>query len=201
MNNVIEGNLIVGMNNQRKIILASASPRRREILNKYNIQFEIEVSDVDESHTQMNPQDLVKELSFRKAKAVAEKHPNDYVIGADTVVSIDGDILEKPKGDEDAFNMIDRIQGRCHQVYTGVTIISPTDMITFAEKTDVFVKPMTPEEIRSYIATGEGRDKAGSYAIQGMFGRYIDRYDGDFENVVGLPGKRVVRTLYMMRKI
>ncbi len=183
-----------------QIILASASPRRREILKQHNIDFIIDVSDVDESHPRMSPENLVKELSLRKATAVAKKHPNDIVIGADTVVSIDGEILEKPRDDEDAFAMINRIQGGRHQVYTGVTIISLDSTVTLAEKTDVYVKPLTREEIRDYIRTGEGRDKAGSYAIQGMFGKYIDRYDGDYENVVGLPGKRVISEINKIRE-
>lgn len=173
------------------IILASASPRRKEILGNHNIPFRVEVSEVDESHDDMLPKDLVMELSRRKAKVIAEKFQNDIIIGADTVVSINERILEKPVDDEDAFNMINMLQGKSHQVYTGVTIISPKKDITFSEKTDVYVHKMSPEEIREYIDSGEGRDKAGSYAIQGVFGKYIDKYEGDYENVVGLPGDRV----------
>lgn len=183
-----------------QIILASASPRRREILTGHNIDFTIDVSDVDESHPKMSPEELVKELSLRKASSVSRKYPGDIVIGADTIVSIDGEILEKPKDDEDAFTMINRIQGGSHQVYTGVTIISPEDTVTFAEKTDVYVRMMTQEEIREYISTGEGRDKAGSYAIQGIFSKFIDRYDGDYENVVGLPGERVISEINKIRE-
>ncbi len=155
----------------------------------------IDVSDVDESHGKMHPKELVEELSKRKATAIFQKFPEEIVLGADTVVAYDDEILEKPKDDADAYRMIKLLQGNCHQVYTGVTILSPQKQLTFSVKTDVYVKAMTPEEIKDYIATGEGRDKAGSYAIQGIFSKYIESYDGDFENVVGLPGKAVVEAL------
>ena len=179
----------------KSIILASASPRRKEILKKHNIDFAIEVSDADESHGNMHPADLVEELSKRKASAVFKSHPSEIVLGADTVVALDDKILEKPKDEKDAFRMIEMLQGNRHQVYTGVTICSPEKSMTFSVKTDVYVKPMTADEIKTYIATGEGNDKAGSYAIQGIFSKYIEKYDGDFENVVGLPGKAVVTAL------
>lgn len=179
----------------KTIILASASPRRKEILEKHRIAFHIEVSDVDESHGAMHPAKLVEELSKRKAKAVFEKFPGEVILGADTVVAYGDEILEKPKNDEDAYRMISMLQGNVHQVYTGVTVCSPEKEITFSVKTDVYVKKMSPEEINTYIATGEGKDKAGSYAIQGIFSKYIEKYDGDYENVVGLPGKHVEETL------
>ncbi len=178
------------------IILASASPRRREILEAHNIPFRVEVSEVDESHGDMHPEELVEELSRRKAEAVHKRFPGEIVLGADTVVAIGDKILEKPGDNEDAYNMINTIQGKSHQVYTGVTICSPDETIIFSVKTDVYVKEMKPEEIREYIETGEGRDKAGSYAIQGIFGKYIEGFNGDFENVVGLPGRRVEEVLH-----
>ena len=180
----------------KPIILASASPRRKEILEKYNIPFVVEVSNADEDCTGLTPKELVMELSLRKADAVYKNHPKDIVIGADTVVAIDNKILGKPEDDEEAYMMIDMLQGTSHQVYTGVTICSPNGQYSFAEKTDVFVKRMSKKEIEDYIATGEGRDKAGSYAIQGIFGKYIEKYEGDYDNVVGLPGKRVKEELW-----
>lgn len=173
------------------IILASSSPRRKEILEKRHIPFVIRTANVDESSTLTDPKKLVKELSYRKAIAVSAKYPDNIVLGADTVVSIDGTILGKPQDETDAYNMISSLQGRCHEVYTGVTIIGPDKEVTFAEKTDVYVSTMTPSEIKDYIKTGEGGDKAGSYAIQGIFQKYIKSYDKDYENVVGLPGERV----------
>ena len=177
------------------IILASASPRRKEILENHGIPFKIEVSDVDESHEKMHPAKLVEELSKRKAKAVFQTFPSEIVLGADTVVAYEDEILEKPKDDEDAYRMISLLQGNVHQVYTGVTICSAEKKTTFSVKTDVYVKEMSPEEIKAYISTGEGRDKAGSYAIQGIFSKYIEKYDGDYENVVGLPGSYVEEVL------
>lgn len=179
----------------RPVILASASPRRKEILKKLNIPFVVEVSNVNEEDISMKPEVLVQELSLRKAKAVSEKHQDEIVIGADTIVAIGDKVLGKPQDDQDAFNMINSIQGQCHQVYTGVTICSPKEDFTFYEKTDVYVRKMSKSEIEEYVATGEGKDKAGSYAIQGIFGQYIIRYEGDYDNVVGLPGEHVKQIL------
>ena len=178
-----------------KIILASGSPRRKEILKQHGIDFDIEVSDVDESCPPMKPYDMVVELSKRKATAVFKNHPERIVLGSDTVVAYQDEILGKPKDDEDAFRMISMLQGNTHQVYTGVTICSPQKTISFYECTDVVVFPMTEDEIRTYISSGEGRDKAGSYAIQGDFHKYISSFDGDYENVVGLPGQKVEEIL------
>lgn len=185
----------IGGTYMRPVILASASPRRKEILSKLNIPFMVEVSNVNEEYISMKPEVLVQELSLRKAKAVSEKHQDEIVIGADTVVAIGDKVLGKPQDDQDAFDMINSIQGRCHQVYTGVTICSPKGDYTFYEKTDVYVRKMSKAEIEEYIATGEGKDKAGSYAIQGIFGQYITKYEGDYDNVVGLPGEHVKRIL------
>ena len=178
-----------------KIILASGSPRRKDILTAHGIDFKIVVSEVDENCNGLTPEETVKELSKKKAEAVFQQMPQNIVLGADTVVAFENEILGKPLDDEDAFRMIQLIQGKVHHVYTGVTICSQNQSVTFAEKTDVEVSPMSEEEIKSYIATGEGRDKAGSYAIQGIFGKYICGYNGDYENVVGLPGKRVEEVL------
>lgn len=177
------------------LVLASSSPRRKELLEKNNIEFRIEVSNVLENHPLMEPEELVKELSFRKAKEVYERFPNEIILGADTVVSIDGNILEKPVDEADSYNMISTLSGRAHQVYTGVTIYSKDRNVTFVEKTDVYVKKLSEEEIRNYIKTNEGKDKAGSYAIQGEFNKYIEKYVGDYDNVVGLPTGRLIKEL------
>ncbi|MGN0346993.1 MAG: Maf family nucleotide pyrophosphatase [Lachnospiraceae bacterium] len=177
-----------------KVILASGSPRRKQIMADYGISFEIMVSDCDETMDITFPDTMVEELSRRKAGAVLrcrqelglEQEPS-LIIGADTVVAFEDAILGKPKDDADAFTMLSRIQGNRHQVYTGVTILYGTKEVTFSERTDVFVKAMSSDEIREYIATGEGRDKAGSYAMQGIFSKYIEAFDGDYYNVVGLP--------------
>lgn len=179
-----------------KIILASGSPRRRELMELAGYKFDVIVSDADENTDKTNPEDIVKDLSMLKAQAVEEelkvKTDNSFfVIGADTIVYSDGKVLGKPKDEEDAFNMIKGLSGNIHQVYTGVTIISKEVTKSFAVKTDVKVYPMTDEQIRAYIATGEPMDKAGAYGIQGKFAVYVEKIDGDYNNVVGLPISRL----------
>lgn len=184
-----------------RIILASASPRRRELLTQIGIGFEVIVSDVEERVTATRPYEVVEELSAQKASAVLEGlQPEEevLVIGADTVVSIDGIILGKPKDDTDAASMLQRLSGRIHQVYTGVTMLyradgREADVIrkTFSEKTEVEFFEMLPEEIAEYINSGDCRDKAGSYGIQGFCARYIKGISGDYNNVVGLPVGRL----------
>ena len=197
-----------------RIILASASPRRKEILEKTGFSFDIMVSGCDENTDESDPALLVKELSRLKAKDIADKNPGKIVIGADTVVSHKNVIMGKPKDAEDAKNMIRSFAGDAHQVYTGVCIVSQTGReigetlkktlsdkcrdldiyendgrltINFNVRTDVHVSDMTEEEIEAYVRTGEPMDKAGAYAIQGRFAPYIVSIDGDYYNVVGLP--------------
>lgn len=189
-----------------KLILASGSPRRRELMQRCGLEFELLKADVDESYEAGEPQKIVETLSKRKAEAAEaflregsgeEKPAGDgcIIICADTMVAADGEILGKPKDREDAVRMIRLLQGRTHQVYTGVTLVKISDgtahMVTFSEKTDVIVRSMTEEEIAAYVETGECDDKAGAYAIQGSFSGYIQGFVGDYDNVVGLPMKRL----------
>ncbi len=191
-----------------KIYLASASPRRREIIEKIGIRAVIRISGADEDTTICEPSELVKQLSVRKALSVAdeldasgEAKEGYCVIGADTVVALDGLILEKPADKEDAQRMLKLISGRKHQVYTGVSlVISGTEsmerrIITFYEKTDVEFDVMTDEEIDSYIATGDPMDKAGAYGIQSLAAPYIKAIYGDYYNVCGLPANRLYHEL------
>ena len=183
-----------------KIVLASASPRRRELLNQISLNPVIEPSTVVEVITTRVPKDAVMELSLQKAEDVAKhQQPGTIVIGADTVVAADGKILGKPKSHEEAFEMIESFQGKTHQVFTGVTLIycgkHGTIVRSFAERTDVHVYPMTPEEIRTYAEDEEPMDKAGAYGIQGRFAAFIKGIDGDYSNVVGLPVGRVYQEL------
>lgn len=188
----------------RRIILASASPRRRELLHQVGIQPEIVPSHVEEVITSTRPDHVVMELSAQKAADVAARYQGQpvVVIGADTVVAADGMILGKPKSEEDAANMLQMLQGRTHQVYTGVTMIfaDTKETVTFAEKTEVHVYPMEDNQIRQYIATGEPMDKAGAYGIQGYFAAYIQGISGDYNNVVGLPVGRVCHELRMRQQ-
>lgn len=200
-----------------KIILASASPRRRELLQQVGIEFTVIPSDCEEDCRETTPDKLVESLAEQKARNVAEKicqnnllsHSRDFstdslivILGSDTVVAKDGIILGKPTDEKNAFDMISGLQGRKHQVYSGVALLlcdKNTGEIKkqrfFHVMTEVSVFPMTSEEIRQYIATGEPMDKAGAYGIQGYFARYIEGITGDYYNVVGLPVSRVVREI------
>ncbi len=198
-----------------RIILASASPRRQELLRQVGLAPEVIPSHVDESGVGGTPEQMVMELSRRKAEDVAagirqkeqspeacamETPPENApfaVIGADTVVAADGRILGKPKSKEEAAAMIRLLAGRTHHVYTGVTMVffPSGEQITFAEGTEVEVYPMTEEQIRRYVATGEPMDKAGAYGIQGYFAAYVKGIRGDYNNVVGLPVARVCQEL------
>ena len=186
----------------KHLILASGSPRRRELMSQVGLDFTVVTSDADENIKEMEPEDYVRELSSVKAQSVleqyADKEDSVIVIGADTIVYHKGEILTKPKNEEDAFRILKSLEGQIHQVYTGVTICSAHKNVSFYEKTDVWVYDMTDEEIRDYISTGEPMDKAGSYGIQGKFGIYVKGICGDYNNVVGLP---VGRLVYELKKI
>lgn len=209
---------------KKRVILGSASPRRKELLGQIGIKFEIVVSDAQEHYESTLPEEIVKELALMKAENVAEElirnenvRPGDsssagwetserhlrnvLIIGADTIVVRDGEILGKPSDEEEAFRILKSLQGRMHQVYTGVAVLDfdesgEKQLIKHAEETKVYVHEMTEAEIDRYIAAGESMDKAGAYGVQGRFAAYIDRIEGDFYNVVGLP----VAYLYQMIK-
>ena len=191
----------------KHLILASGSPRRRELMSQVGLDFTVVTSDADENIKEMEPEDYVRELSSVKAQSVleqyADKDDSVIVIGADTIVYHKGEILTKPKDEEDAFRILKSLEGQIHQVYTGVTICSTHKNVSFYEKTDVWVYDMTDEEIRDYISTGEPMDKAGAYGIQGKFAAYIKGIEGDYNNVVGLPVARLVHELktFLRRKI
>lgn len=179
-----------------RIVLASASPRRKELLQQLGMEYEIVVSDVEEIITETEPSRVVEELSMQKAEAVFRQMKGDVlVIGADTVVSLDEVILGKPKDEEQAKSMLRKLQAREHHVYTGVTLyIRKGDneiRKTFSECTGVTFYPMTESEISWYVETGEPMDKAGAYGIQGLGGRFVERICGDYNNVVGLPIARL----------
>lgn len=188
---------------KNRIILASASPRRLELLGQVGIIPEVIPSHVEEAVTSTKPDQVVMELSAQKAEDVAAMFLNQgnldlVVIGSDTVVAVDGEILGKPHDEKDAVRMLSMIQGRTHQVYTGVTMIFGKDgeRVTFSEKADVHVYPMTEAQILQYAATSEPYDKAGGYGIQGYFAAYIKGISGDYNSVVGLPVGRVCQELF-----
>ena len=168
------------------IILASNSPRRKELLSMLGYEFEIRPSDCDESTDIKNPIELVKELSLRKAYAV-NRTAEDTVIGSDTVVAIDGEILGKPIDENDATYMLKMLSGKTHTVYTGVSVLQGETEITDVVSCDVTFKSMTDEEIFNYISSGEPMDKAGAYGIQGKGSAFVEKICGDYFAVVGLP--------------
>ena len=196
---------------KKEIILASGSPRRRELLNQIGIDFTVITSDADEITTEKSPEKIVMQLSSLKAEAVAKLpvkkstaavqksaaasfgDSDSYVIiGADTIVYADGQVLGKPRDERHAFDMIKCLSGGSHSVYTGVCGKEKT---SFYEQTEVYVYDMTDEEILDYIKTKEPMDKAGAYGIQGRFAAFVSKIEGDYNSVVGLPVGRVYQEL------
>ena len=187
----------------KNIILASASPRRRDILTQAGIPFTVCVSQAEEVIDTRDPAKAVKKLSALKCREVFDRTPGDVaVIGADTVVVYEGEIYGKPGSPEEAARMLEKFQGNRHQVYTGVTVCirekEEEKTRTFHETTEVVFYPMTKEEIQSYIATGEPEDKAGAYGIQGKAVVFIKEIHGDYSNMVGLPAARLYQELKEM---
>lgn len=181
------------------IILASASPRRRELLERMGIEeFDIIVSDADETLEEgLSPAEQVERLSRIKAAAVAAEAavPDALIIAADTVVALDGTILGKPADEEDAFRMLSALSGVRHHVYTGVTVMQGDKVLTRHETTSVDFRSLEPEEVELYIATGECMDKAGAYGIQGYGALLVEGINGDYYNVMGLPVVCLARML------
>ena len=185
-----------------ELILASASPRRTELLEKIGLPFTVQPAKGEERITQKSPAAVVMELSRQKAEEIAAAQTGDcIIIGADTVVARGDKIMGKPKDAADAKQMLRSIADDCHQVYTGVTLIrtgAHPQSVTFQEKTDVFLYPISDAELDAYIASGDPMDKAGAYGIQGDFAIYVKRIAGDYYNVVGLPIGRVYQELKRM---
>lgn len=183
------------------LVLASASPRRQELLRNAGIRFTVQPAEIDESPLKgESARNCAERLAREKALAVFEKRPRDFVLGADTIVTIDGLILGKPSDNSNAVQMLRMLSGRTHEVITGVCLVAPdgngTDVRSGSELTRVTMCEISDDEIRDYVASGEPMDKAGAYAIQGMASRWIPRIEGDYSNVVGLP----VAPVYSMLK-
>ena len=175
------------MANEPVLVLASASPRRRELLALTGIPFIIDAPQVDE-HCPLGARDAVAELSRRKAEAGARMHPGKVILASDTLVAVDDTPLGKPLDEADAFRMLRSLSGRWHQVYTGVCVISAAgEIFSGVDKTDVRFGDMSDSAIRAYIRTGEPMDKAGAYALQGAAGLWIEEIRGSSSNVIGLP--------------
>jgi len=184
-----------------KLVLASGSPRRRELLERLGLRFEVKVSDVDETISSSDPLSVVKELSSAKALAVGKTlftaNEETLVLGSDTIVVLGKDILGKPLSREDAISMLKKLSGCAHQVYTGVALLHlPSQRLhTLATVTDVYFRDLADAEISTYVDTGEPMDKAGAYALQGIASAFVSRVDGCFTNVIGLPVPDTVKLL------
>ncbi len=188
----------------KPIILASGSPRRKELMALLDVPYEIKTAPVDETLDEVaTPADNVCMLAQKKASAVAETYPDRWVIGSDTVVAHKGTILGKPKDARDAQQTLARLAGNKHEVYTGVSIMCRAQGVTytFCEVSDVYMKPISPQEIATYVATKEPMDKAGSYAIQGRASVFVERIVGDYFNIVGLPVSKLYDALCELQLI
>lgn len=171
-----------------KIILASGSPRRKELLSLLNVDFDIIPADVDESiDDNKNLRDEIERLSYLKAYEVFKDHKDKIVIGSDTIVVINDEVLGKPKTKEKAYEMLMKLSGNCHQVITAVSIITPDKSETFSTVSNVYFRELSKEEIEDYASQDEPLDKAGAYAIQGYARKFISRIEGDYYSIIGLP--------------
>ena len=178
------------------LVLASASPRRQELLRNVGITFEVQPADIPEDPLPgEGAKECAERLAREKALAVARQRPQDCVLGADTVVVVDGELLGKPSGAADAARMLRRLSGREHQVITGVCLVAGGQCSVASETTSVTMSEISENEIPGYVASDEPLDKAGAYAIQGIASRWIPRIEGDYSNVVGLPVALVWRML------
>jgi len=179
-----------------RVILASQSPRRRELLNLVGIAHEVQPADIDESYfAGERPREHAERLARGKTAVIAQREPDALVIGSDTIVVVDGDVLGKPVDELDAVRMLARLAGRSHVVITAVAVAWRGETRSSVEEVGVTFHPMTRAEIDAYIATGEPMDKAGAYGIQGYGATIVSRVDGDYFAVMGLPLQRLTRVL------
>jgi septum formation protein len=181
------------------LILASASPRRKELLELLQIPFEVIVSEVEEIvDEKLHPAEMVQSLAQQKALSVAKTNPTSFVIGSDTLVVYGGRMLGKPTNKSEAIEMLQMLSGKTHDVFTGVAIINSEQVHSFYEKTSVTFFSLSDKEIVDYVSTGEPMDKAGAYGIQGYGALLVERISGDYYSVVGLPVARTHRELLNM---
>jgi septum formation protein len=178
------------------LILASSSPRRRELLTLAGVRFDVLPADIDETRRAgESPTDYVQRLALEKAQAILARHSHATVLGADTTVVLNGEVLNKPKDLAEAESMLRALSGTSHQVHTGIAVVSADVQRQHIETTNVFFSAIPETELASYLATGDSLDKAGAYGIQGYAARWIPRIEGDYFNVMGLPIAATVRLL------
>ena len=179
-----------------KLILASSSPRRRELMTQAGFLFDVLAANIDETRRpNETPTDYVQRLALEKAGAIAALHPEAIVLGADTTVVLNGEVMNKPTNLADAERMLRALSGQTHQVHTGLAVVAGSSTHSHVETTDVIFREITPAELAAYLASGDALDKAGAYGIQGYAARWIPRIEGDYFNVVGLPLSAVVSLL------
>jgi septum formation protein len=189
---------VIGANCEKTIVLASASSRRRELLEQIGLKFEVEPSNhIEETNSRLKPRKLAEAMSYEKAMVVAKKRKNAIIIAADTLGVLKGKIIGKPKTNAEAREMLVILSGKSHAVITGFTVLDTDEnkVLTKSVETKVRVKKLTSEEIDAYVESGEPLDKAGAYAIQGLGATIIDSIEGDYSNVVGLPLSTLVKSL------
>lgn len=180
----------------KKIILASNSPRRKELLTKEHVDFVVIPAEIDEKmDLNLSPIENVLNVSLKKCEAIQQKYPDEEILAADTIVVLDNQIFGKPKDEEDAYKMLKHLSGKIHQVITGVAIYKDKKYDNFYVVSNVKFKTLDDEDIWGYIKTKEPMDKAGSYAIQGIGSKFIESYDGELENIIGLPIKEVLERI------
>lgn len=180
----------------KNLILASQSPRRKELLEKCGYPFICIPANIDETiNFENNLENEIEDLAYKKAKFILNQFPNSIVIGSDTIVTIDGEVLGKPKDKNEAFIMLKKLQGKTHHVITGLCLLSSIKKYVNHSTSYVTFAPMSDKEINEYISTGECDDKAGAYAIQGYGGKYISKIDGDYYTIMGLPLNMVYNAL------
>ena len=182
----------------KPLVLASSSPRRRELLDKTGLKFMVDAAEINEDHgRRMKPAELAKTISLEKAKAVAARHPCSIIIAADTFGVLDGRLLGKPRDADEARDILGMLSGKCHTVVTGFTILDTETgkAVSKAVETKVYFRKLDSEEIKAYVRTGEPLDKAGAYAIQGMGALLVEKIEGDYYNVIGLPLSSLAREL------
>ncbi len=177
------------------LILASQSPRRRELFELIGLPFTALVSEADEDIPLEEPGAYVEKLALRKAEAVFAQRPGDCVVGADTIVWLDGGIIGKPRDEADAYRILRTLSGRTHTVYTGLAVLAPGSRELLHDITQVTFAPLSDEEIRAYIKTGDPMDKAGAYGVQGKGAIFVDRVEGCYFTVIGLPVPKLYRAL------
>ena len=179
------------------LILASASPRRRDLLTQAGLRFDVLPAHIDETlHPNESPTAYVQRLALEKAQALHALHPKATILGADTTVVLEHEILNKPTDLSDAERILRLLSNRVHQVHTGIAVVTPTTQRTHVETTSVFFAPIPDADLAHYLSTGDSLDKAGAYGIQGYAARWITRIEGDFFNVMGLPIAATLRLLH-----